>query len=124
MDISEKIKEMQGDLGKYHVLEKKEEDCELDDMVMLMLNDQGYLGPGKIIDENEESLDFMFYQKEGPTFALCIKKEQICGLSIFHRPEEDEESEDNIEVSRALYQWFYCIACPELRIKDFIVLTK
>ena len=104
MDISEKIKEMQGDLGKYHVLEKKEEDCELDDMVMLMLNDQGYLGPGKIIDESDETLDFMFYQKEGPTFALCIQKEHICGLSIFHKPEEDEVSEDNIEVSRALYQ--------------------
>ena len=110
MNISEKIKEMQGDLDKYHVLEKKEEECKLEDMIMLMLNDQGYLGPGKIIDENEESLDFMFYQKEGPTFSLCIKKEHICGLSILHKPDEDEESTgDNIEVSKALYQWFYYI---------------
>ena len=74
MNISEKIKEMQGDLDKYQVLEKNEEECKLEDMVMLMLNDQGYLGPGKIIDENEESLDFMFYQKEGPTFSLkCLR---------------------------------------------------
>ena len=105
MNISEKIKEMQGDLDKYHVTEKKEEECKLEDMIMLMLNDQGYLGPGKIIDENEESLDFMFYKKEGPTFSLCIKKEHICGLSILHKPDEDEESaDDNIEVSKALYQ--------------------
>ena len=105
MKISEKIKEMQGDLDKYHVTEKKEEECKLEDMIMLMLNDQGYLGPGKIIDENEESLDFMFYQKEGPTFSLCIKKEHICGLSILHKPEKEEESEgENLGMSKALYQ--------------------
>ena len=110
MNISDKIKEMQDDLGKYHVLEKNDEEIELEDMVMLMLNDQGYLGPGKIIGESDESLDFMFYKKEGPTFSLCIKKEHICGLSILHKPVEDEESAtDNVEVSGALYQWFYCI---------------
>ena len=110
MDISEKIKEMQGDLGKYHVLEKNDEEIELEDMIMLMLNDQGYLGPGKIIEENDEFLDFMFYQKEGPTFSLSIKKEQICGLSILHKPEKEEESEgENLGMSKALYQWSYCI---------------
>lgn len=105
MKISEKIKEMQGDLDKYHVTEKKEEECKLEDMIMLMLNDQGYLGPGKIIGESDEYLDFMFYKREGPTFSLSIKKEQICGLSILHKPEKDEESEgDNAGMSKALYQ--------------------
>ena len=105
MKISEKIKEMQGDLDKYHVTEKKEEECKLEDMIMLMLNDQGYLGPGKIIGENDEYLDFMFYKREGPTFSLSIKKEQICGLSILHKPGEDGEKEgDNVEMSKALYQ--------------------
>ncbi len=110
MKISEKIKEMQGDLDKYHVTEKKEEECKLEDMIMLMLNDQGYLGPGKIIGESDEYLDFMFYKREGPTFSLSIKKEQICGLSILHKPDEDEESEgDNVRMNKALYQWFYCM---------------
>ena len=110
MKISEKIKEMQGDLDKYHVTEKKEEECKLEDMIMLMLNDQGYLGPGKIIGETDEYLDFMFYKREGPTFSLSIKKEQICGLSILHKPDEDEESEgDNVRMNKALYQWFYCM---------------
>ena len=105
MKISEKIKEMQGDIGKYHAIDKNEEKCELENMVMLMLNDHGYLGPGKIIDESEESLDFMFYQREGPTFSLCIKKEHICGLSIFHKSFEDEKSAaNNIGMSKALYQ--------------------
>ena len=110
MKISENIKEMQGDLDKYHVTEKKEEECKLEDMIMLMLNDQGYLGPGKIIGESDEYLDFMFYKREGPTFSLSIKKEQICGLSILHKPDEDEESEgDNVRMNKALYQWFYCM---------------
>ena len=110
MKISEKIKEMQGDLDKYHVTEKKEEEFKLEDMIMLMLNDQGYLGPGKIIGESDEYLDFMFYKREGPTFSLSIKKEQICGLSILHKPDEDEESEgDNVRMNKALYQWFYCM---------------
>ncbi len=110
MKISEKIKEMQGDLDKYHVTEKKEEECKLEDMIMLMLNDQGYLGPGKIIGESDEYLDFMFYKREGPTFSLSIKKEQICGLSILHKPDEDEESEgENVRMNKALYQWFYCM---------------
>lgn len=110
MKISEKIKEMQGDLDKYHVTEKKEEECKLEDMIMLMLNDQGYLGPGKIIGESDEYLDFMFYKREGPTFSLSIKKEQICGLSILHKPDEDKESEgDNVRMNKALYQWFYCM---------------
>ena len=105
MNISEKIKEMQGDLGKYHVLEKNEEESKGENMIMIMLNDHGDLGPGKIIDESDEFLDFMFYQKEGPTFSLSIKKEHICGLSIFHRPEEDEMPEnDNSGMSKALYQ--------------------
>ena len=107
MKISEKIKEMQGDLDKYHVTEKKEEECKLEDMIMLMLNDQGYLGPGKIIGETDEYLDFMFYKREGPTFSLSIKKEQICGLSILHKPVDDEESaESNVGMTKALYQWF------------------
>ena len=81
MKISEKIKEMQGDLDKYHVTEK-----------------------------NDEYLDFMFYKREGPTFSLSIKKEQICGLSILHKPEKEEEREgENLGMSKALYQWFYCI---------------
>ena len=105
MNISEKIKEMRDDLGKYHVLEKNDEEIELEDMVMLMLNDQGYLGPGKIIGESDEYLDFMFYKREGTTFSLSIKKEQICGLSILHKPDEDEESEgDNVRMNKALYQ--------------------
>ena len=33
MNISEKIKEMQGDLDKYQVLEKNEEECKLEDMM-------------------------------------------------------------------------------------------
>ncbi len=105
MNISEKIKEMRSDLGKYHAIEKNEEECELESMVMLMLNDHGYLGPGKIIDESEESLDFMFYKREGPSFSLCIKKEHICGLSIFHKsPGDEESSASNIGMSKALYQ--------------------
>ena len=108
MNISEKIKEMQGDLDKYHVLEKNEEEYGLENMIMLMLNDHGYLGPGKIIGENDEYLDFMFYKRQGPTFSLSIKKEHICGLSILHKPLEDEESSvGNVGMSKALYQWFY-----------------
>lgn len=105
MNISEKIKEMQGDLGKYHVLEKNEEECELENMIMLILSDGGHLGPGKIIDESSEFLDFMFYKREGPTFSLCLKKEHICGLSIFHDSLEDEESvEGNLGMTKTLYQ--------------------
>ena len=105
MNISEKIKEMQGDLGKYHVLEKNEDECELENPIMIMLSDGGYLGPGKIIGESIEFLDFMFYKREGPTFSLSIKKEHICGLSIFHDLLEDEESSvANIGMSKALYQ--------------------
>ena len=37
MKISEKIKEMQGDLDKYHVTEKKEEECKLEDMIIWAL---------------------------------------------------------------------------------------
>lgn len=106
MKISEKIKEMQGDLGKYHVLEKNEKECELENMIMLMLSDGGHLGPGKIIGESSEFLDFMFYKREGPMFGLSIKKEHICGLSIMHKPVKDEESKaDDVEMSKALYQW-------------------
>ena len=36
MNISEKIKEMQGDLGKYHVLEKNEEESKGENMIMIM----------------------------------------------------------------------------------------
>lgn len=105
MNISEKIKEMQGDLGKYHVLEKNGEECKLENMIMLILSDGGHLGPGKIIGESGEFLDFMFYKREGPIFSLSIKKEQICGLSIFHKAFEDEVSSvDNVGMSKALYQ--------------------
>ncbi|MBR5503363.1 MAG: hypothetical protein IKV87_02805 [Methanobrevibacter sp.] len=105
MNISEKIKEMQGDLGKYHVLEKNDEEYGLENMIMLMLNDNGYLGPGKIIAESNEFLDFMFYQRQGPTFSLSIKKNQICGLSILHKAFEDDESTNgNVGMSKALYQ--------------------
>lgn len=105
MKISEKVKEMQGELGKYHVLEKNEEECGLENMIMLMLNDHGYLGPGKIIGESDEYLDFMFYKRQGPIFSLSIKKEHICGLSIMHEPIEDEESsESNVGMTKALYQ--------------------
>ena len=105
MNISEKIKEMQGDLGKYHVLEKNEEECKLENMIMLILNDGGHLGPGKIIGESSELLDFMFYKRQGPVFSLSIKKEHICGLSILHDPFEDEETEvGNVGMSKALYQ--------------------
>ena len=105
MNISEKIKEMQGDLGKYNVLEKNEEECGLEKMIMLILSDGGHLGPGKIIGETDEYLDFMFYKREGPTFSLSIKKEQICGLSILHKPEKEEEREgENLGMSKALYQ--------------------
>lgn len=107
MNISEKIKEMRDDLGKYHVLEKNEKEPKLENMVMLMLGDGGYLGPGKIIGESNELLDFMFYQRQGPTFSLSIKKEHICGLSILHKPVDDEESaESNVGMTKALYQWF------------------
>ena len=105
MNISKKIKEMQGDFDKYQELEKNKEGCELEDMIVLMLNDCGYLGPGKIISEGDEYLDFMFYKRQGPVFSLCIKKEHICGLSILHKPDEEEKSnEDTIVVSKALYQ--------------------
>ena len=125
MKISEKIKEMQGDLDKYHVTEKKEEECKLEDMIMLMLNDQGYLGPGKIIGENDEYLDFMFYKREGPTFSLSIKKEQICGLSILHKPDEDEESEgDNVRMNKALYQCGRGIWPPDVLKKVFRGLSR
>ena len=80
MKISEKIKEMQGDLGKYHVLEKNEEEYGLENMIMLILSDGGHLGPGKIIGESSEFLDFMFYKRQGPTFSLTIKKEHLCGF--------------------------------------------
>ena len=42
MNISEKIKEMQGDFGKYHVTENNEEECKLENMIMLILNDHGH----------------------------------------------------------------------------------
>lgn len=104
MNISEKIKEMQGDLGKYNVLEKNEEECGLEKMIMLILSDGGHLGPGKIIGESSEFLEFMFYKRQGPIFSLCIKKEYLCGLSIFHNPFEDEESEEGNGMYKALYQ--------------------
>ena len=105
MNISEKIKEMQGDLGKYHVLEKNEEESKGENMIMIMLNDHGDLGPGKIIDESDEFLDFMFYKKEGPIFSLSIKKEHICGLSILHKTIDEEISKrENAGPSKALYQ--------------------
>lgn len=106
MKISEKIKEMQGELGKYHVLEKNEEKFGMENMITLILTDGGHLGPGKIIGESSEFLDFMFYKREGPTFSLSIRKEHVCGLSIFHKAFEDEVSaEENVEVAKALYQW-------------------
>lgn len=104
MNISEKIKKMQGDLDKYHVLEHNEDVCKLENMIMVMLNDHGCLGPGKIIDESDEYLDFMLYKREGPIFSLSIKKEQICGLSILHKAMDDEESVGNVGMSKALYQ--------------------
>lgn len=105
MNISEKIKEMRCDLGKYHVLEKNGEECKLENMIMLILSDGGHLGPGKIIGESNELLDFMFYKREGPIFSLSIRKEQICGLSIFHKAFEDEVSSvENAGMSKALYQ--------------------
>ena len=110
MNISEKIKEMQDDLGKYHALEKNKEEDKLENMIMLMLSDGGYLGPGKIIGESSELLDFMFYKRQGPIFSLSIKKEHICGLSILHKAIDDEESAaENVGMSKALYQWFYNI---------------
>ena len=105
MNISEKIKEMRDDLGKYHALEKNEEEGKLENMIMLMLSDGGYLGPGKIIGESSELLDFMFYKRQCPTFSLSIKKEHICGLSILHKVMDDEESAaENVGMSKALYQ--------------------
>ena len=105
MNISEKIKEMEGNLGKYHVLEKNEGEYGLENMILVMLNDGGYLGPGKIIGESNEFLDFMFYQRQGPVFSLAIKKKHICGISIFHKAFEDEESSvANLGMSKALYQ--------------------
>ena len=92
MNISEKIKEMQEDLSKNHALEKNKEEDKLENMIMLMLSDGGYLGPGKIIGESSELLDFML-------------KEHICGLSIFHKAIDDEESAaENVGMSKALYQ--------------------
>ena len=105
MNISEKIKEMQGDLGKYHALEHNEEECKLGNMIMVMLNDHGCFGPGKIIDESDEYLDFMLYRSEGPLFSLSIKKEHICGISVLHKSLEDEVAEaSNVGVAKALYQ--------------------
>ena len=105
MNISEKIKEMQDDLSKNNMLENNEEECKLENMIMLMLSEGGYLGPGKIIGESSELLDFMFYKRQGPTFSLSIKKEHICGLSILHKVMDDEESAaDNVGMSKALYQ--------------------
>ena len=105
MNISEKIKEMRDDLGKYHALEKNEEEDKLENMIMIMLRDGGYLGPGKIIGESRELLDFMFYKRQGPIFSLSIKKEHICGLSIFHKEIDDGESAaENVGMSKALYQ--------------------
>lgn len=110
MNISEKIKEMQDDFGKYHVTENNEEECKLENMIMLILNDHGHLGPGKIIGESDEFLDFMFYKKEGPIFSLSIKKEHICGLSILHKTINEEISKrENAGPSKALYQWFYLL---------------
>ena len=84
MNISEKIKEMQDDLGKCHELEKNKDE---------------------IIGESSELLDFMFYKRQGPIFSLSIKKEHICGLSIFHKAIDDEESAaENVGMSKALYQ--------------------
>ena len=105
MNISEKIKEMQDDFGKYPVTENNEEECKLENMIMLILNDHGHLGPGKIIGESDEFLDFMFYKKEGPIFSLSIKKEHICGLSILHKTIDEEISKrENAGPSKALYQ--------------------
>ena len=105
MNISEKIKEMQDDLGKCHELEKNKDEGKLENMIMLMLSDGGYLGPGKILGESSELLDFMFYKRQGPIFSLSIKKEHICGLSILHKAIDDEESSaENVRMSKALYQ--------------------
>ena len=105
MNISEKIKEMRADLGKYQVNEQNEKECKLENMIMIMLNDNGYLGPGKIIDENTKYLDFMIYEMEGPVFSLSIKKEHICGLTILHKSKKEEEhGEDNAGICKALYQ--------------------
>ena len=105
MNISEKIKEMQGDLGKYHALEKKEGECGLENLVMLILNDGGQFGPGKIIGESSEFLDFMFYKRQGPIFSLSIKKEHLSGFSIFHKAIDDEkQAAANIGIPKALYQ--------------------
>ena len=105
MNISEKIKEMQCDLEKYHVLEHNEEECKLENMIMLILSDGGHLGPGKIIGESDELLDFMFYKRQGPSFSLSIKKEHLCGLSVLHKAMDDEKSEvSNVGMSKALYQ--------------------
>ena len=68
MNISEKIKEMQGDLGKYNVLEKNEEECGLEKMIMLILSDGGHLGPGKIIGESSEFWSSCFIKDKGLSF--------------------------------------------------------
>ena len=105
MNISEKIKEMQDDFSKNNMLKQNGEEDKLENMIMLMLRDGGYLGPGKIINESSELLDFMFYKRQGPVFSLSIKKEHICGLSIFHKAIDDEESAaENVGMSKALYQ--------------------
>ena len=105
MNISEKIKEMQDDLGKCHELEKNKDEGKLENMIMLMLSDGGYLGPGKILGESSELLDFMFYKRQGPIFSLSIKKEHICGLSILHKAIDEEISKrENAGPSKALYQ--------------------
>ena len=107
MNISEKIKEMQADFDKYHGIEKDEhkEEYKLENMLMLILSDGGYLGPGKIIGESEEYLDFMFYKRNGPTFSLSMKKDHICGVSILHKFFDKDVLEMEDEgISKALYQ--------------------
>ena len=105
MNFSEKIEEIQGKVKSYNSEIKGMKNIPSEKMIRVMMAEGEILEPCMIIGESDESLDFMFYKKEGPTFSLCIKKEHICGLSILHKPVEDEESAaDNVEVSGALYQ--------------------
>jgi hypothetical protein len=70
MNISERIKEMQGDFGKYHVTENNEEECKLENMIML------------------DPKTFNFVSKEHPDIIIgtiydILEKDENSGYSEF-----------------------------------------
>ena len=95
MNITEKINEMQENPEKYNVSENYKGEYEVESEILLLLYEGGDLGPGRIIGENNEYLDVMFFDEE----------KDICGMSVFSKLDEKELSNKNPERCKELYQW-------------------